>query len=136
MKMVYKLIAIAAQSKISLAVLTLFCVASFAAGQKFNDMNLFAASGGVMTVGGLLSLIRFTTLNKLLYQEAIIANSTGVTGPPLRAEESEAIQKASREAARLRIEAELRSEIIGLILTVIGTFIWAYGTYIPLHLFS
>ena len=76
MKEIYKFVAVVAQSKLTLALLVVFCAASFALGQKFKDMNLFAASGGVLTVGGLLSLIRFTTLDKLLLQETMIANST------------------------------------------------------------
>lgn len=136
MKEIYKFVAVVAQSKLTLALLVVFCAASFALGQKFKDMNLFAASGGVLTVGGLLSLIRFTTLDKLLLQETMIANSSGLTGPPVSEEEAVAIEAKCRAAARTRISAELRSEIIGLSLTVIGTLIWAYGIYVPLHLFS
>ena len=136
MKNVYGFIAKAAQSPMSLAILIAFCVLSFVAGQELNDMNLFAASGGVMTIAGLLSLIRFTTLDKLLNQEAIIEGATGLTGPPVSEKEAEEITARTRAAAMIRIKAELRSELIGLSLTFVGTVVWAYGAYVPRHFFN
>lgn len=84
-----------------------------------------------MTVFGLLSMIRFTTMEKYLNQEAIIAASTGVTGPPLTAEESERISKENQKRAAIQIKKELRAEIKGIALTIVGTLIWAYGSYVP-----
>ena len=133
MKGVYKFLQFALKSKISLIILVGFCVASFYFGQTHRDMNLFAASGGVMTVCGLLSLIRFTTIEKYLNQDAIVAGSTGVTGPPLTQDQAKKTQEQSIAAARIRIAAELRSELTGIALTVAGTLIWAYGSYVPVH---
>ena len=128
----YRFLLNALESWVSLVVIILFCTISFFIGQLKSDMNLFAASGGVMTIFGLLSMIRFTTIEKYLQQQNIIDNSSGITGPPLRDEEIERIEKESRERARIKIKKELRSEIKGLALTVVGTIIWAYGVYVPL----
>jgi hypothetical protein len=119
-------------SKYSGITLMCFMGLSFWFGQRSRDMNLFAASGGVATVFGLFSLIRFTTIEKYLNQDQIIRSSTGVTGKPLTREESERMQRENIERARVRIKAELQSELIGIALTVAGTLVWAYGTYVPI----
>jgi len=95
-------------------------------------MNLFAASGGVMTVFGLFSMIQFTTIEKYLNQEAIVAASTGMTGPPVGPEEAEKIRKKNQEIAKVKLKKELRSELRGISFTIIGTLVWAYGIYIPI----
>lgn len=117
-------------SKYSGAILICFMGVSFWFGQHMRDMNLFAASGGVATVFGLFSLIRFTTIEKYLNQDQIIRSSTGVTGKPLSREESERIQRENIERAGVRIKAELQSELIGIALTVVGTLIWAGVTFL------
>lgn len=122
----------ALNSKCSGAILICFMGVSFWFGQHMRDMNLFAGSGGVATVFGLFSLIRFTTIEKYLNQDQIIRFSTGVTGKPLSREESERIQRENIERARVRIKAELQSELIGISLTVVGTLVWAYGSYVPI----
>lgn len=119
-------------SKYSGATLICFMGLSFWFGQRMHDMNLFAASGGVATVFGLFSLIRFTTIEKYLNQDQIVRSSTGVTGKPLSREESERIQRENIERARVRIKAELQSELVGIALSVVGTLVWAYGTYVPI----
>ncbi len=88
-----------------------------------------------MTVFGLFSMIRFTTIEKYLNQESIIAASTGVTGKPLSAQESIRIQKENQDRAKVRLKTELRSELKGILFTITGTLIWAYGAYIPVHKF-
>jgi hypothetical protein len=133
MKGFCKFFLLALKSKISLVILVVFCVASFYFGQVRSDMGVFAASGGVLTVCGLLSLIRFTTIEKYLNQDNIVAQSTGLTGPPLSKERAKKLSEQNIAAARIRIEAELRSELAGIALTVVGTLIWAYGSYVPVH---
>jgi hypothetical protein len=118
-------------SKFAVAALVCFMGASFWCGQTRHDMNLFAASGGIATVFGLFSLIKFTTITKYLNQDQIIQSSTGLTGKPLPAAEAERIRRENIERARVRIRAELQSELTGIGLTVIGTLVWAYGTYVP-----
>ena len=86
-----------------------------------------------MTVFGLFSMIQFTTIAKYLNQEAIIAASTGVTGPPLSSEESARLRRDNQERARVRLKQELRSELKGILFTILGTFIWAYGAYVPVY---
>lgn len=110
--------------------IVIFCIASFYWGERTDDMNLFASSGGLMTVFGILSTVRFSTMEKYLEREAIIRRSTGLTGPPVSSEEAKKIQAANQEIARRRITKELRSELRGLTLTIIGTFIWSYGAYL------
>jgi hypothetical protein len=119
-------------SSISAAVLIVFCALSFYLGQLHRDMNLFASSGGLMTVFGLLSLIRFTTIEKYLNQDAIIERSSGLTGPPVPDAKASQLREKNIAAANIRIKAELRSEMKGILLTVIGTLIWAYGAYVPI----
>ena len=119
------------KSWVSVLLVVSFCCLSFYFGQLETDMNLFAASGAVMTVFGLLSMIRFTTIEKYLQQDAIATASKGVTGPPLTRVESERLQRINQEAARVRIKQELHSELKGISLTIIGTLIWAYGAYVP-----
>lgn len=80
---VFSIVVTTLNSSISAAILVLFCVLSFYLGQLHRDMNLFASSGGLMTVFGLLSLIRFTTIEKYLNQNAIIERSSGLTAPPV-----------------------------------------------------
>lgn len=104
---------------------------SLVAAQLLNDMNLFASSGAVMTIFGLISMIKFTTIEKYLNKEQIIAASTGLTGPPLSQSEQEYV-KRSQKHARQRITKELNSELKGISLSILGTLIWAYGAYIPL----
>lgn len=131
MKSFYRLMLRALNSGVSVFAVIAYCAVSFLLGQAANDMNLFAASGAVMTIFGLFSMIRFTTIEKYLQQESIIANSTGITGPPLSSGEAAKITKENQDRARLRLRQELRSEIQGILLSVAGTVIWAYGVYVP-----
>jgi hypothetical protein len=86
-------------------------------------MNLFASSGAVMTIFGLISMIKFTTIEKYLNKENIVAASTGTTGRHLSEEELIAHVKRSQELAKKRIEKELSSELKGISLSVLGTII-------------
>lgn len=131
MNKLYRFLLNALNSWFSVVFVVACCMISFYFGQLRDDMNLFAASGAVMTVFGLLSIIRFTTIEKYLSQEAIVAASTGVTGPPLSAEESARVQRENQERARIRLKQELHSELKGISFTITGTLIWAYGAYIP-----
>ena len=74
-------------------------------------------------------MIQFTTIEKYIHQESIIANSTGMTGPPMSEEDAAEYSRKSIEAARVRLKKELKSELKGLAFTVVGTLIWAYGSY-------
>ena len=74
-------------AKTSLFLLVVFCILSFAFGQALIDMNLFASSGAIISVLGLLYTIKYTTLKKLSNQEAEVSSRSGVTGPPLTEEE-------------------------------------------------
>lgn len=129
----YRFLLTALNSWVSVIFVLLFCSISFYIGQQNKDMNLFAASGAVMTVFGLFSMIQFTTIAKYLNQEAIIAASTGVTGPPLSAEDLALLKKENQEKARVRLKKELRSELKGISFTIFGTLIWAYGAYVPIY---
>ncbi|MDP7806902.1 MULTISPECIES: hypothetical protein [Acinetobacter calcoaceticus/baumannii complex] len=95
-------------------------------------MNLFAASGSILTIFGLFQTIQFTTIERFLNKEAIIHSSTGVTGPPISQEEIERIIAENRKNAKIKLDKELKSEIKGITYTIVGTLIWAYGVYIPL----
>ncbi|ENL7174836.1 hypothetical protein AB6A49_004542 [Escherichia coli] len=119
-------------AKISIAILCVFCGASFLFGQYLNDMNLFASSGAIISVFGLLYTIKFTTLKKLSNREAEINSRSGVTGPPLSAEESQKIREENLAKARVEVREEIKAEVLGVGLTVFGTIIWAYGGYIKI----
>ncbi|WP_150467813.1 hypothetical protein [Francisella sp. SYW-9] len=99
-------------------------------------MSLFSASGSIMTIFGLFSMIKFTTIEKFINQEQIVSSSTGVTGPPLSQEESIRLKEKNIKKARIRLKKELRTEVKGILFTVLGTLISAYGTYIPIFLNS
>ncbi|KQG73411.1 hypothetical protein APC51_17055, partial [Acinetobacter baumannii] len=113
------------RSKLSIYVIGLFILGSLIASKISGDMNLFAASGAVLTIFGLFQTIQFTTIEKFLNQDAIVHSSTGVTGPPLSVEESERIINENRKKAKIKLEKELKSEIKGISYTIIGTLIWA-----------
>ncbi|KWB00379.1 hypothetical protein AWU48_05470 [Acinetobacter baumannii] len=120
------------RSKLSIYVIGLFILGSLIASKISGDMNLFAASGAVLTIFGLFQTIQFTTIEKFLNQDAIVHSSTGVTGPPLSVEESERIINENRKKAKIKLEKELKSEIKGISYTIICTLIWAYGIYLPI----
>lgn len=110
----------------------LVLVASLVLMFYYNDVSLFAAAGGPITIIGLFSIVKFTTLEKYLKREELAMNSTGVTGPPISEAECEIIVARSQEEARIRLALELRSEFTGIVLTVFGTILWAYGAYLPI----
>lgn len=132
MDKLYRFLIASLNSWISVVLIVAYCIFSFYFGQVSKDMNFFAASGAVLTVFGLFSMIRFTTIEKFLNQEQIVANSTGVTGPPIGQDEYERIVKANQEAVRIKLKRELRSEVKGIFFTIVGTLVLAYGAYIPI----
>ena len=95
-------------------------------------MSIFSASGSIMAVFGLFSMIKFTTIDKYLNKNQIAQSSTGVTGGPINPEEAEIIKENNIKKAEIKIQRELKSEFKGIILTVIGTLIASYGAYIPI----
>lgn len=119
-------------AKTSIALLVVFCILSFSFGQAFNDMNLFASSGAIISVFGLLYTIKFTTLKKITSRSAEVASRGGVTGGPISAEEGERIRKENLAKAEIAVREEIKAEILGVALTILGTFIWAYGSYIKI----
>ena len=131
MKFVYKVLLAVLNSWMSVAAVILFCCASFYLGQRRSDMNWFAASGAVMTILGLFSVIRFTTIEKFFHSNEMIARSTGMTGPPVRAQDTDRLIAENQARARKQLESELGSELKGIALTIVGTVIWAYGGFIP-----
>lgn len=120
------------RSKFSIYVIGTFIIGSLIASKITGDMNLFAASGSILTIFGLFQTIQFTTIERFLNQKTIIQNSTGVTGPPISQEESERITLENRKKAKIKLEKELKSDIKGITYTIVGTLIWAYGVYIPI----
>lgn len=132
MKSILGFVLQAMSSKWATAVVVCFCVFSLFLGQHKNDMNLFAASGGIMTVFGLLSLMRFTTIKKYVDEDELVAKSSGLTSGPLSDEEAALLAAKNIAAAKIRLRVELASELNGLALTVLGTIIWAYGVYLPI----
>ncbi|RKG45494.1 hypothetical protein D7V68_15740 [Acinetobacter cumulans] len=120
------------RSKFSIYVIGTFIIGSLIASKITGDMNLFAASGSILTIFGLFQTIQFTTIERFLNQKTIVQNSTGVTGPPISQEESERITLENRKKAKIKLEKELKSDIKGITYTIVGTLIWAYGVYIPI----
>jgi hypothetical protein len=132
MKKFRSLLLSALGAKTSLFLLVVFCLLSFIFGQALGDMNLFASSGAIISVFGLLYTIKYTTLKKLSNKEAEIASRTGVTGPPLTQEESKKIVEENLRKARIEVREELKAETLGVGLAIFGTFVWAYGGYIKI----
>lgn len=132
MRFLCKCVIYALRSKCFATVLAIYCAASFYLGQMYADMSIFAASGSIMSACGLLSLIRFTTIEKYIHQDATIdARKKGVDPVLTQAEE---IQKSKQHIspARMRVKSELHAEVIGIVLIVVGAFISGYGSYVPL----
>ena len=127
-----KLLSIMLKSKVSIYVIVVFIIGSLIASKVVNDLNLFAASGSILTIFGLFQMIHFTTIERFLNQDSIVQNSTGVTGPPILPGEHDAIVAENRRKAKEKLVLELKSEIKGIICTILGTLIWAYGIYIPI----
>lgn len=117
---------------VNLVLVSVFLMISLISAYLCDDVALFAAAGGPITIIGLLSTVKFTTIEKYLKRDELIANSTGLTGPPVSEADVEAIVARNREAARKRLTLELRSELTGIALTVFGTSLWAYGAYLPI----
>ncbi|PHM61022.1 hypothetical protein [Xenorhabdus ishibashii] len=117
-------------AKASIALLIIFCSLSFLFGQYLNDMNLFASSGAMVLAFGLIHTIKYTTLKKLANREVEISSRSGVTGPPLSVEESKKMREENLIRARIEVREEIKSEMLGVFLTIFGTFLWAYGGYI------
>lgn len=132
MKYFRKLFLRALGAKTSLALLMIFCGLSFIFGQALNDMNLFASSGAIISVFGLLYTIKFTTLKKISNRNAEISSRSGVTGRPLTQEESIRIRNENLKNAEIEVTEEIKSEALGVALTILGTFIWAYGGYVKI----
>ncbi|EAO0362176.1 hypothetical protein EWN61_05450 [Salmonella enterica] len=65
-------------AKTSLILLIVFCGASFLFGQYLNDMNLFASSGAIISVFGLLYTIKFTTLKNYLTAKLKLTHVVGL----------------------------------------------------------
>lgn len=119
-------------SPTNIVFVALLLIGSIYLAVVLEDISIFAAAGGPITIIGLFSTIKFTTIEKYLKREELVANSTGVTGPPLSEEEYKRIITQSQEAARKRLGLELKSELTGITLTVFGTLLWAYGVYVPI----
>lgn len=117
---------------VNVVLVLLLLVASFILMFIHEDIALFAAAGGPITIIGLLSTVKFTTIEKYLKREELIVSSTGMTGPPVSQADYEIIAARSQEATRKRLTLELRSELTGIGLTVFGTILWAYGSYLPI----
>lgn len=132
MHTIAKLLSTMLKSKASIYVIAIFILGSLIASKISGDMNLFAASGAILTIFGLFQMIHFTTIERFLNQDTIVQNSTGVTGPPISPEEYEVIVAENRKKAKEKLERELKSEIKGIICTILGTLIWAYGIYLPI----
>lgn len=128
---VAKLLSIMLNSKFSIYFIILFILGSLIVAKTLSDMNIFAASGSILTIFGLFKMIHFTTIERFLKQDEIIHASTGVTGPPISDKEYELIVAENRKKAKEKLGRELKSEISGIIYTILGTLIWAYGIYIP-----
>lgn len=104
---------------------------SFYQGQVNEEMSIFAAAGGPMTVFGLLKMIRFTTIEKYLASEKTVQQQTGMTGPLVGPGQEEAIRKTAQLRMREKLRKELNSEFWGIFLTVAGTLIASYGSFNP-----
>lgn len=130
----YKALFLILNSWIAPYLLSTFCVISFIAAQIVGDMNLFASSGAIMSIFGLISMIKYTTVKKLLNQEQEVNSRKGITGPPLTNEQYKTLAASNLKIARENVAKELKSELKGIWLSIVGTLIWAYGAYIPVFL--
>jgi len=106
-------------NKYAAIVLVLFSLFSFVCGQLAENMNLFASSGAVITIFGIISMSKFTTLTRYFRQQDIdLGKNEKMCDFDAELENSEQIN--------------VYSELKGLELIILGTLVWAYGGYIPL----
>ena len=117
-KILYKMLYSCMSNKYAAIVLVLYSLASFVFGQLIENMAIFASSGAVITIFGIISMSKFTTLTRYFSQENIELDKNEVC-------DSETEQENSNQV-------NVYSEFKGLELTIIGTLVWAYGGYIPL----
>ncbi len=117
-KFLYKMLYSCMSNKYAAIVLVLYSSVSFIFGQLVENMDLFASSGSIITIFGIISMSKFTTLTRYFSQENIELDNNEIC-------DFEVVQKDSNQI-------NLYSELKGLELIIIGTLVWAYGGYIPL----
>ena len=105
-------------NKYAAIVLSLYSSVSFVFGQLVENMDLFASSGAVITIFGIISMSKFTTLTRYFSQENIELDKNEMCD----------IGAENKNSDQINVYSELK----GLELIIIGTLIWAYGGYIPL----
>ena len=112
----YKAIHRFQQSKHAPIFLMLFTAASFLIGQQLNDMTIFSSSGAVVTVSGIFFMVKFTSIKEYRH---------------IHDSPDEVFEETS-ELKEKRLKSEIENEIRGIVMSVLGTIIWAYGSYIPI----
>jgi len=113
------------------SLLSIFCVISIFVSIIKKDFAWFSAYGGVATIFGILLTVSHSVpmskeeINRFLdslfpeSRDGILSETESATNREAR------ISKRISEANRI-----LNSEAIGLIVTIIGTLIWAYGAFL------
>lgn len=108
--------------------LLFFIFVSYLISSLNDDPNYFSASGGVATILGLLMLIRYSTLEHVIdIQHAVTSRHQKHFGFADKFTSETTIQENN-----IKVKNEISIEIKGLIITMLGTLIWAYGFCIPL----
>lgn len=97
-----------------------YCGVSFYIAWALRDADVFAASGAIMTIGGVLLAAR--KLVRLGYRDFLKDARTIDLGSIEPTEEE--IKKEAEE------ELDFKAYKTSIVLLVIGTLIWAYGGFI------
>ena len=122
--MTIKILRILSNTVFSLIMVGSLMVLSLVCSFKINNFNVFASSGGVMAIFGVILAVKHELL---LYSTDIEKAVVRKFNVPLIApgENSE-----EHEYRGNKTKLIIRDEKIGLFMSIIGTFVWAYGGYI------
>ncbi|GLQ30458.1 hypothetical protein [Litoribrevibacter albus] len=109
----------------------IFMVLSFLLACFVGNSNIFAASGGVVTILGLLIFIGITTPVELEEIQEVINSRT--SSPQVREDNGAEVIAHIAKTVEDVLYARGR-QVLGFSITLVGTLVWAYGwliEYLP-----
>ena len=106
-------------------IVLLFTGISLAVSYMTGESNFFSASGGVITVLGLLIFVGISTPITMEEIDKVVHNQ--ISGmPEVKADNGKEVIKYSANVVEQTIHCRAR-QVLGLSVTVDGTIVWAYG---------
>jgi len=122
---------IASRKGLMISVLVIMFLASLARSIYSKDFTWLSAWGGVATIFGLLLTVSHSvpkTQSEITrYVEQLFPDSRDGVLPDLESDTERKEKQAMRALAAERI---LKTESLGMIVTIIGTLVWAYAGFL------